>query len=69
MKTYDALLGVDEGVLDELALGGEVETVVEDLGPGVGDELVAEGADLAVHDETLDVEMGVAELVGGLAWV
>lgn len=63
-KTYDALLGEDEGVLDELALGGEVETVVEDLRPGVGDELVAEGADLAVHDETLNIEMSVAELVG-----
>lgn len=64
VKTYDALLRENERVLDELALGGEVEAVVEDLGPGVGDELVAEGADLAVHDKTLDIEMGVAELEG-----
>lgn len=35
----------------------------------MGDELVTESADLAVHDETLEIEMGVAELVAGLAWV
>lgn len=37
----------------------------------MGDELVAEGADLAVHDETFDVEMGVTELDGVSlgAWV
>ena len=33
----------------------------------MGDELVAEGADLAVHDEAFDIEMGVAELEWGLA--
>lgn len=35
----------------------------------MGDELVTEGAHLAVHDEALDVEMGIAELEKGLAWV
>lgn len=30
----------------------------------MGNELVTEGADLAVHDETFEIEMGVAELEG-----
>ena len=45
----------------------------------MGDELVAQGAHLAVHDEAFDVEMGEAELwwnvsevirerVGGGGW-
>lgn len=36
----------------------------------MGNELVTEGADLAIHDETFEIEMGVAELEGTLlAWV
>jgi hypothetical protein len=39
-------------VLDELTLGTEVVAVVELDGPVVGDELITEGTDLAVQDET-----------------
>lgn len=55
----DGLLGGGDGGLEELALGGEVETVVEDLGVVDGDELVTEGTDFTVHDETLEVTTNV----------
>lgn len=50
-----------DGLLDELALWGEVEAVVEDAGPGDGDELVTEETDFTVEDETLEVKMGETE--------
>lgn len=57
----DVVLGGEDALLDELALGREVEAVVEKLGPGEGDELVTELANLTVEDETLEVKMGEAE--------
>lgn len=51
----------DHALLDEFTFGGEVETVVEELGPGDGDELIAEEAHFAVKDESLEVKMGKAE--------
>lgn len=59
--TVDALLTELQTVLDELTLGAEVVAIVEEDGPVVGDELITERADLAVQDETLEVEMGGAE--------
>lgn len=47
--------------MEELALGREVVPVVEHLGVVEGDELVTEGADLTVHDETLKVNVRGAE--------
>lgn len=38
-----------------------VLSVVELDGPVVGDELVTQGADLAVQDQTLEVKVGIAE--------
>jgi hypothetical protein len=48
----DTLLTKLQTVLDELPLGAEVVTVVQEDRPVVGDELITEGADLAVQDET-----------------
>lgn len=57
----DLLLGLDDAGLEELALGGEVQTVVEDLGVVEGDELVTESTDLTVHDQSLEIDVGAAE--------
>lgn len=57
----DRLLGRDDAGLEELALGGEIQAVVEDAGVGDGDELVAEGADFTVERQAFDVDVGVAE--------
>ena len=60
-RTVDALLGGDDAVLEELTLGREVETVVEDLGVVEGGELVTESTDFTVQDETLDVNVSGAK--------
>lgn len=57
----DAALREEQAVLDELALGREVHAVVQLVAPVVGDELVAQVADLRVHDETLEVQVGEAQ--------
>ena len=64
----DGLLGGGDAVLEELTLGREVETVVEDLGVVEGGELVTESADFTVENETLDVDVSGAEhgKTGGL---
>lgn len=54
----DALLGEDDGVLKELTLGAEVHAVVQAPGPLGGNELITEAADVAVHGETLEVNVG-----------
>lgn len=59
--TYHAALGEHQRVLNELSLRGEVETVVQKLGPVVSDELVAERADFAVHNEGLSVQVSKSE--------
>lgn len=67
----DGLLGSGDGDLEELALGGEVHAVVQELnmldekieslkacpylGVVVGDESIAQSTDLTVHDKTLKV--------------
>jgi hypothetical protein len=51
----DGLLRSGDGGLEELALGGEVHAVVQELGVVVGDEGVAQSTDLTVHDKTLKV--------------
>lgn len=67
----DRLLGSGDGRLEELALGGEVHAVVQELdmldqrfkyreyraylGVVVGDERIAQSTDLTVHDKTLKV--------------
>lgn len=67
----DGLLGSGDGGLEELALGGEVHAVVQELdmldqrigyqkyhaylGVVVGDERIAQGTDFTVHDKTLKV--------------
>ena len=51
----DGLLGSGDGGLEELALGGEVHAVVQELGVVEGDEGVAQSTDLTVHDKTLKV--------------
>jgi hypothetical protein len=47
--TIDALLRLLDAGLEELALGGEIQAIVQNAGPADGDELVAEGADFAVE--------------------
>jgi hypothetical protein len=66
--SVDGLLGGADRVLEELTLGGEVESVVEDLGVVVGDELVTESTDLTVEDESLKVDVSGTEdgKTGGL---
>jgi len=49
----DVLLGGDDALLEELALGREVEAVVEDLGVVEGDELVTERTNFAIQRESL----------------
>ena len=60
------LLGGDDGVGQELALWGEVETIVQNLGVVEGDKLVAKCADLTVEDKTLKVLVSGAE--DGKTW-
>lgn len=57
----DALLAEEEGVLDELAFGGEVHAVVKEGGPGVCDELIPQCANLAIEDETFQIHMCQSE--------
>lgn len=57
----DSLLGGDNGVLEELPLGREVEAVVENLGVADSDELVTESTDLTVQDKTLKINVSGAE--------
>lgn len=59
--TIDLLLRRHDAVLEELALRREVQAVVEDLGVVEGDELVTQGTHLAVHDETLEVDVGTSQ--------
>lgn len=51
----DGLLGSGDGGLEELALGGEVHAVVQELGVVEGDERVTQSTNLTVHDKTLKV--------------
>src|SRR5689334_5704698 len=53
----DVLLRLDDGCLDKLALGRKVHAVVQLAAPRDGDKLVAQLADLAVHDEALEVNV------------
>lgn len=59
--TIDALLTEQQRVLDKFPLGAEVHAVVELVAPAVGNELIAKGADLGVHDETFEIQMGKAQ--------
>ena len=59
--TVDVVLRGEDALLDELALRGEVEAVVEELGPSEGHKLVTELPNLTVEDEALEVKMGKAE--------
>lgn len=59
--TVDVVLRGEDALLDELALRGEVETVVEEFGPGERHELIPELANLTVEDEALKVKVGKAE--------
>ena len=56
-ETVDTALGSDQAGVEPLTLGREVHAVVQKLAPLLGDEGVAQRAHLAVHDETLKVEM------------
>lgn len=51
----DGLLGSGDGGLEELALGGEVHAVVQELGVVEGDERVTQSTNLTVHNKTLKV--------------
>ena len=51
----------DDAALEELALGREVQPVVQHAGVRDGDELVAERADLAVERQAFDVDVRVAQ--------
>lgn len=64
--SVDVLLGGDDGVGQELALRGEVKTVVKDLGVVEGDELVAKSTNLTVEDKTLEILVSGAE--NGETW-
>lgn len=57
----DRLLGGDDAGLEELALGGEVQAVVQHAGVRDGDELVAQGAHLAVQRQAFNVDVCVAQ--------
>lgn len=57
----DSLLRGDDGALQELTLGGEVKTVVQNLGVVESNELITESANFSVKDETLEVDVGVSE--------
>jgi len=59
--SIDPLLGEHERILHKLALRTEVLAVVEQVTPRMRDELVTERADFAVHDQTLEVHVGVAQ--------
>lgn len=56
----EPLLALVDGGHDELGLGREPKAVVEDLGEADG-EHVAQAADLAVHDNAFNVEVGGAQ--------
>lgn len=64
--SVDVLLRGDDRVGQELALRGEVEAVVQDLGVVEGDKLVAESTNLTVEDETLEILVSGAE--DGKTW-
>ena len=53
----DPLLRRDDGALEVLALGREVEAVVEAAGPPHGGELVAQRAHLAVQRQAFEVHV------------
>ncbi|THW45416.1 Bystin-domain-containing protein [Aureobasidium pullulans] len=75
--TVDAVLRSGNALEEELALGGEVETVVQDLwswswvegeeceetylGVVEGQELITESANLTVHGETLEIDVSGAQ--------
>lgn len=59
--TVDGPLGGRDRAGDELALGGEEVTVVEDSAERDGGELVTESTDVPVKGETLEVNVGGAE--------
>lgn len=54
----DALLGRNNGLIEPLALRGEVHAVVKTLRPLDGHKLVSELADLRVEDKTLEIKVG-----------
>ena len=60
-RTYDPFLTEDQRILNEFALGREVEPVVEQFGPVMRHELIAQAPDFAVHSEGFGVQMGEAE--------
>lgn len=64
-ETVDGLLRGGDGSRDKLSLGGEVETVVEDLREVGRDELVSHGSDVSVERHTLEVHVGGSEDGGG----
>jgi hypothetical protein len=59
--SIDASLRGDDAGFEELALGREVQAVVEDFGVVEGHELVAESADFAVKDQAFEVDVGRSE--------
>ena len=54
----DALLGGNDGLVEPLALRGEVHAVVEALRPLDGYKLISELTDLGVEDKTLEIKVG-----------
>lgn len=57
-RAVHRLLAGDHALLDELPLRGEVQPVVNQLGPVERDELVAQRAHLTVQHQTLQVDVG-----------
>ena len=39
------------------------QSVVQDFGPRVGDELIAQRSDLAIHDKPLEIQMSGKQLL------
>lgn len=63
--TVDSLLRSRDGGSDEFTLGGEEETVVEDLRELGGNELVSESSDVSIKGQTFEVHVGSSEDGGG----
>ena len=55
--TVDTALREQQAVLDKLTLRREVHAIVQLVAPVVRDELIAQVADLCVHDQTLKIQM------------
>lgn len=59
--TIDVALGEGKGVSQELALGREVLTIVEDTAKGEGDVLVTESTKLTIKSQAFKIDVGSTE--------